>query len=140
MQASTLLAVLSILFLAVTLGCASTPAGAPTAGELVDVDWACVKIDGRPVPVEAEVTVRFEADGRAGGGTGVNRWFGTWTTLGEGDLEVSSLGTTRRAGPPELMQLEQRFLEALGQVERSRLDGGRLLLLKGGQTLLELTR
>lgn len=140
MRASTLLVLLSVLAAAVTQACASNPTGAPTAGELVDVDWACVKIEGRAVPEAAEVTVRFEADGRAAGSTGVNRWFGTWTTLGDADLDISTLGTTRRAGPPELMQVEQDFLEALQRVERARLDEGRLQLMKDGKTLLELVR
>lgn len=75
----------------------------------------------------ARLTVAFGADGRASGHTGVNRFSAAYEAAGRA-LSFGSAATTRMAGPPEAMRLEQQFLAALGRVARWEADGDQLVL------------
>jgi heat shock protein HslJ len=76
-------------------------------------DWLVVEIDGEPIDTEAPREVRFEGD-RVAGRVGINRFTGSFTFDGQ-VLRVGPVASTRMAGPPELMALENRF--------NSHLDG-----------------
>jgi len=61
-------------------------------------------------------------DRQVSGFSGVNQYFGSW---GVGELGTivwgGPFGSTRMAGPPELMELERRFLNALMRATHVRL-------------------
>ncbi len=86
---------------------------------------------GRPLEL------RLDADAnRVSGSGGCNRLIGGFRLDGE-HLSFSKLASTQMACPPELMAMEQRYVEALGQVRRWSIDKRNLLLQDGkGRTLL----
>jgi heat shock protein HslJ len=73
--------------------------------------WRLVEIDGEPVDPNAPNGIRFD-HGRVSGMVGVNRFNGSYTVSGD-TIECGPAATTRMAGPPELMTLENHFLAAL---------------------------
>jgi heat shock protein HslJ len=81
--------------------------------QTLEGDWLVVEIDGERVDPEAPREVRFAGD-RVAGRVGVNRFTGSFTLDGQ-MLRVEPVATTRMAGPPDLMALENRF--------NSHLDG-----------------
>ncbi len=107
-----------------------TAAEAPKATEptFTDTDWRLVSLGGEAVPAETggrPVELRFTADGKVQGSAGCNRLSGVYTREG-GALKFGPLATTRMACPA--MDLERRFLEALGATARWRIVGGALEL------------
>ncbi len=101
---------------------------------MLEGDWLVVEIDGEPVDPGAPRAVRFEG-GRVIGRVGVNRFSGSFSI--EGDvLEVGPVASTRMAGPPEMMALEDRFNSALeGEHEITR-DGEGLKLGRNERTMV----
>jgi heat shock protein HslJ len=77
----------------------------------LDGDWLLAEIDGEQVDPEAPRQVRFDG-GRVSGRVGVNRFNGSFT-LAEDSIEFGPAAATRMAGPPELMDLESQFYQAL---------------------------
>lgn len=77
------------------------------------VEW----IGERPLIDRSHLTITFAADGRAHGNAGCNHWFAGYTMDGE-HLRFEAPGSTRKLCAPALMEQEQRFLAALGQVQR----------------------
>jgi len=81
---------------------------------LEGVDW------GNRLPAAdgflVDVSIRFEA-GRIGGSTGCNRYTGS-CTVGQGTLEIGSIGSTRMACPPAVMEVEVDVFARLGRSTR----------------------
>jgi heat shock protein HslJ len=83
---------------------------------------------GDPAPAEPEITLAFTDDGVTGS-SGCNRYFGSPKAADSpGDLVFGPLGGTRKACPEPAMQLEQRYLKALGSVRKFGFAGGKLAL------------
>ena len=66
--------------------------------------------------------------GTVSGFTGVNRFNGHFTPQGE-RLFGPGLATTRRAGPPAAMKLEAAFLQAMQDVNQSKVKRDRLTFI-----------
>lgn len=107
-----------------------TLAGALAAGEWIVTAIGAVEVGGGSPP-----TIVFTREGHVAGTTGINRFSGGYR-LEEGALTISPLLMTRMAGPPELMDQERRFAEALGAVTSAVLEGDTLRL--GGAAPLTL--
>ncbi len=105
---------------------ASLPAFAQPS-PVVGADWRVTRIAGAPLPPGAAVTIAFSADGRVAGRSGCNRYTGAVEINGE-RLTFGPLAGTRMACQPPLMAVESRFLEALRNVDRWRLQRGTLVL------------
>src|SRR5450631_2426735 len=75
----------------------------------------------------AAPTLVLDPDGTVSGSTGVNRFRGTYE-LAEALLEIGPLVTTRMAGSPEAMEVEQHFLSVLGEPLAVRWDYSTLVL------------
>lgn len=119
---------LSALILFVT-GCASGPVQDPelvnqSSGPqaLYDVVWQVEDIDRGGIIDSSHITMQMSPEGRVSGSTGCNRYFGT-LTVGQTSFEVSGAGSTRRACVPAIMQQETRFLQALQDARRYKMDG-----------------
>jgi heat shock protein HslJ len=102
------------------LGCRSTGSDGPVVLPL-DVNWLLTTMDTSDdvtiiVPGDVQPTLRFDWKGAevvVSGFSGVNRYSGSCTTTEDGDIAFSPLATTRMAGSPGAMTLEQRFLAHL---------------------------
>ena len=109
---------LSLALLAAALaGCASDAPQLETERSY-RVEW----IGERPLIDRSHLTITLGEDGRAYGSAGCNHWFASYRRDGDA-LRFEQPGATRKLCAPALMEQEQRFLEALGQVQRWDVSG-----------------
>lgn len=83
-------------------------------------------------------SLNFLQDGKVSGFAGVNRLTSQLdiSKLAAGEFSLAPAATTRMAGPPELMNIENQFTTLLGRANQFKLDDNRLTLLDGGQEIL----
>jgi len=104
------------------------------AAKLQNRQWELksLVVDGREVvmDIQANMTLSFGSDGKVTGYAAINRFNGTCSFDQDGKLNWTSRGfvTTRKAGPPELMEKERAYLEALPKTDRAILIGPALRL------------
>ena len=110
-------ALVSALFAATLSGCASDPVQLEN-DKTYRVEW----IGERPLIDRSHLTITLGEDGRAYGSAGCNHWFASYRRDGDA-LRFEQPGATRKLCAPALMEQEQRFLEALGQVQRWDVSG-----------------
>ena len=120
--------------------------GTLSLADLAGTDWVLKRLDvNEPLAPQPEITLVFDGD-RISGSSACNRYFAGVKETGElpGDLHISEIGGTRMTCPEEVMTLENRYLEALGNVTRYSFLAGKLALTwrKNGAsgTLLYLPR
>ena len=116
-------------------------AGCTTANTqaLIGSEWRCTRIGSRTLTEGSTPTLLMTAEGKASGFAGVNRWFGTCSIDGP-TLKFGMMGMTRMAGPPDRMQLEQTYADALAAVTRWSVSSGRLQLSEDNALVLEFTK
>ncbi len=102
--------------------------------------WLVEDIDGHGVVDTAQTTIKFAEDGSVSGDTSVNRYQGRANIEGDA-ISFGPLATTRRAGPPALMNQEAKFLKAVETVKSFRIEPTGLLSLlnDSGETVLRLS-
>jgi len=137
------LARLAVVSLALLAGCSTLGVGKDNEPAMItdaNVDriqnreWVLksLQIDGRQVvmDLEANMTIKFGADGKVTGFGSVNQFSGGYSFSPNAQLAWGRPGlvTTRRAGPPELMQKERVYLEAITKTSRAILKGHALQL------------
>jgi heat shock protein HslJ len=144
---SPLSVLLPFLFLTMS-GCSTRhamPDGghSPAGPQLFNTTWRAVEILGRKASffpgqkIDAHF-VLHSGDGRVSGSSGCNNLFGGYRRQ-PGRLSFSSLGTTRMACMPSIMEQERRFLDAMRTTVSYRISGRRLVLLdSGGRSVMEL--
>lgn len=110
-------ALVPALFAATLSGCASDPVQLEN-DKTYRVEW----IGERPLIDRSHLTITLGEDGRAYGSAGCNHWFASYRRDGDA-LRFEQPGATRKLCVPALMEQEQRFLEALGQVQRWDVSG-----------------
>jgi heat shock protein HslJ len=103
---------LSALAAAGLVGCAAEPMKLEQEQSYI-LEW----IGERPLMDYSHLTLTLAADGRAYGNAGCNHWFAPYQLDGN-KLSFGKIGSTRKRCAPALMEQEQRFLQALGEVER----------------------
>ena len=100
--------------------------------------WSLIALDGTPVKVTTErarPSLVFDGNAkRVSGMAGVNRFGGAYTLEGQ-TLKFGALLATKMAGPPELNELESRYLRALQRTNAWRIDGAELKLHNGSVVL-----
>jgi len=143
MKVLTWAVLLSVTWLA---GCATQGSGAPVVvtsenvAKLQSRQWGLKSIilDGNEIliDVDASMTLAFGADGKVTGYGSVNRFSGSYVFSPDGRLSWPGAGvvSTRKAGPPELMQKERAYLQALPKTDRAILKGHALLLQNDGES------
>ena len=94
--------------------------------------WQLSSMNGQPAPVNLRnnqrVTLEIQEDGQFAGQAPVNRYFGK-ITLEDGILKTGPIGATMMAGPPEKMQAEQQYFQALGEhVKSAKIENGQLVI------------
>lgn len=103
--------------------------------------WVLYHLNGKPVDVSTSPAgLRFHGPTQHVYGTsGVNTFSGEYRMESSG-LHLKPLEATKRAGPPERMELEREFLAALGRVTTWRIQEGVLVLLEGPKPVAYLVR
>lgn len=147
------LAVVSILaglMLTFTLsGCASDAQFDQSGSKLDSLlgTWTLVSIEGENIDkiLREELQhpdLAIKEDGRVSGFSGVNSFNGQLDldAVKRGGFSSGPFASTRMAGPPEAMDLEQRVLSMLGQAYHFTVKGDELDLLSGTEVLLVYTR
>jgi heat shock protein HslJ len=93
-----------------------------TSDALAGTEWVLRTIDGQRVDAgEGPVVIVFGHDGRVWGSTGMNELTASYSLTPE-YLTFGPLATTRRGGPPELMEQEHRVVSSLAGMCPYRLD------------------
>lgn len=83
------------------------------------------------------ITLATAAEGRLSGEAGCNRWAGQWLWTDAG-VSLAPVATTRKICPPEIMELEQRFLDALARTDAWQMTDRGLMLLDAARNGLLL--
>lgn len=128
------------------VACATGTSGVPTVvnsenvTKLQNRQWELqsITMDSSDIvmDVEANMTLAFGPDGKVTGYGSVNRFNGAYAFSPDGRLSWPGPGfiATRKAGPPELMEKERAYLQALPKTERAILKGRALLLENDGES------
>jgi heat shock protein HslJ len=112
---------------------------APAEVDLVGA-WLLEDFGGRGVVDMVRTTIEFDDEGQVFGSGGCNRFTGSYT-LDDGMLGFGPLATTKMMCPEAVMDQEDRFLAALGAVERVEMDGPFLLIFfSGSEAPLRFTK
>jgi heat shock protein HslJ len=96
---------------------------------LEGVEWVLERWDrGEPAPAEPVVTVRVDG-GRASGNAGCNQYSGTLAQFDvPGNMRFGTFALTRMMCPGDAMQVEARYLAALGETVKVGFLTGRLAI------------
>lgn len=97
-------------------------------------EWKMFEFQGTAVPVANRITIRFDNNGRMGGFTGVNNFGGTFVYKAP-MIQIDPGPMTLRAGSPEQMDLERRYMDALPTINRAVWYEGELLLQRGEKVI-----
>lgn len=109
--------------------------------------WELLTLGGERIEAstqkgERQPDLTIEESNTVRGWAGVNAYTGTLdaAALARGEFRPGPFITTKRAGPPTLMKLEERLLSTLSSAETYSEGGGRLILLRGEQELAVFRR
>ena len=84
--------------------------------------WLLVEFDEADVDADPTVETTLDlADGKASGNAGVNTFTGSYEAE-DGKVSFGPLATTKKMGEEAAMRQEQRFLEAIEDVENFEYD------------------
>jgi heat shock protein HslJ len=136
MEFSKLLPTIILLISTCNLLAAQTPASSSsTENKLVNTQWRLTSFGATgadsPVIEGATITLKFGADGRAGGSGGCNSYGGNYRERGD-NLSFSQITSTKRAClEPSANQQEQRYFTALESASKFKLSDNRLTIFHG---------
>jgi len=97
-------------------------------------EWTLVALKGQPINIDEPPTMKFEG-GKLSIFGGVNRLSGSYALIDNQSVTLGQLVSTRMAGPPELMELEQKFSQTMARVDAFHVAGNQLDLLSGGEVV-----
>ena len=95
-------------------------------GRIVGMQWTLRKmtLNGNEYDLAGvQPFVKFGPDGKVSGSASINSFSGSMQWDDQGEIHWSPLLSTRMAGPPERMNQETAFLEALPRARRLSLEG-----------------
>ncbi len=117
------------LFVLAACAPSTSPQGA--AADLTSPIWGLSTLMGKGIAPDAGISIQFTSDGKASGSAGCNRYSGTYTVSGN-KMQISSpLATTTMACAQEIMDQENAYLKALGEVKSYSVSGEQLALKDG---------
>ena len=93
--------------------------GIEDADSEADIDWLCNKLLGMRIFSDADGKMNLSVED-IGGGLLVVSQFTLYASTKKGNRP----GFTRSAGPPVAIPLYERFVERLGELARTRVQGG----------------
>ena len=100
--------------------------------KLKNTSWKLLNMDGKDVSKlisknENNTTLSFNENG-INGNSGINNYFGDYEIVNN-NIKIGPLGSTRMAGPENLMKVEREFLELLGNSKKVKLSDQKTLIL-----------
>lgn len=98
--------------------------------------WTVAALNGKEVKAPKPLTMMFD-HGTLEVFGGVNNITARYGLIGK-SVTISSVAQTEMAGHPELMQLEQKFINTLSEVDGFTVDGNQLDLLQDGKRVVTL--
>jgi heat shock protein HslJ len=116
---------------------ATGPAGLPITprdlGQIAGIEWHLTKmtLDNKSITLvqNSETTFACDQKGNATGKATINRYSGNFKLLDDGEIIWNkAFIMTRMAGPPELMQQEALFTQALMKSSRMLVNDSKLTL------------
>lgn len=115
-----------------------------TSGRMQDIagiEWhlLSMKTNGQTVSLIKDTKNTFSCDenGKVAGMATINRYFGSFRFRKDGEIIWDkAFGMTRMAGPPELMDQEAEFMQALPLTSRIYMTKGKLVLISNDKTTL----
>ena len=110
--------------------------------ELSGTKWELVKIDRKEMkdifsPNDDGITISFSGN-RISGNSGVNNYFCDYIVTA-GNITIGTIGSTKIAGPDNLMKLERQYLEILQNAKKISLTNNKTTLIfttDSGKTLI----
>ena len=114
--------------------------------DIVSIEWYLkqLKLNNESIPLVKDTKITFSCDenGKVAGIASINRYFGSFNLEDNGDISWSeAFGMTRMAGPPNLMDQEAKFMQALPLTSRLYLRKEILVLTSKDQsTVLEFDK
>ncbi len=116
---------------AVTAPAAEEPAAEPAPSALDGTAWRLEDLAGKGVIDNAQVTLQFSSDGRAGGSGSCNRYNGVVTVEGD-SIRFGGTAATKMACAEAVMNQEDAYFAALAAAERFEVSGDFLLIHTAG--------
>ena len=98
--------------------------------------WTLVTLNGTKISVEKKPTMKFSG-GKLVIFGGINRLNGSYALVNDAVI-MGQLISTKMAGPPELMKLENEFAKALASVDKFHVHGTELELFSGAKVVATL--
>lgn len=129
----------ALVLMLVLAGCASKQPAPPPAPSIVGL-WQAQEVAGTAVPADVRITLSMYGDGRAVGRAGCNNYTTKYQRNG-GTISFTPVISTKMACAPDLMTLEQSFLDTLTAATRvERRPDGTLVLTTDKSTQLLFRR
>jgi len=91
--------------------------------------WSVISLNGENI-TDATLSLNFHQPGQVAGKAGCNNYMATYVQ-GEDNFAITTGGVTMRACPKPLMELEQKFLNTLGDISQARINADGILVLSG---------
>jgi heat shock protein HslJ len=105
----------------------------------LDQTWSLRELNGKPVPVGLDISLKIDGTLRGSGFTGCNSWSATVYPVKDQHLAVGPYALTKKQCPKDVMQLEFGFLSGLlGSPEWDLVNGD--LVIKGPRGTMRLAR
>ena len=104
--------------------------------EIPEGNWVLIGSGPDNTPITGIITIEI-TDSNISGNSGVNTYFGSITVGSDGKIIISDLGSTKMAGPADLMTQELEYYDALKNVTGCKIIDGNLVMTdSNGKTLL----
>ncbi|MEX0284014.1 MAG: YbaY family lipoprotein [Paracoccaceae bacterium] len=103
---------------------------------ILGTDWTVVSLGDQPLELDRMPTISFSEDGAVGIFAGCNRYVGTFET-DDGSFKLSdNMAGTLMACPPEIDEIERKFLDLMQSVSVVNNNGQVLTLSDADRVLL----
>ena len=102
---------------------------------MAGIEWRPVTVGETAIDRDTSMVVRFTVDGSVNGNSGCNNFFGSLETTEDG-VRMGQMGSTRMACPPEVMELEDVFLDALQATAKFSMGQDSLQMLSADDEVL----
>ena len=128
------LATVAVVTLALVASACQTM-GAGTWRRIQGTTWHLSESEGKPALEGIEVVLELKPGRQLFGNGGVNAYFGTYEHDGS-TFSTPRLASERKAGPPDAMRQEARYLGLLDRATSARVEEDALVLGADGTVLL----